>query len=254
MLPWTSILVDAFVYLIYWPPNLSTLLLCVRFSISFTDDNQVHLPASSTASKGYALILYRTAEEAVTAFQALDGQPFQGRLLHILPAASKRDITLDDSAISKLPLKKQNMIRKKAEAASRGNFEWNALYMSQDAINDSVAKRLGISKAELLDPTDADGAVKQAVAETSVIQETKAYFRSNGVDLEAFKSRSRGDQSILVKNFPFGTTIEDLRIMFEEHGPVLRVLMPPSGTIAIVHFAQATHAKTAFARLAYRRK
>lgn len=214
---------------------------------------EVHLPvAGSGASKGFALILFADPAQAVEAFQAMDGATFQGRIVHIIPASAKRDTGLDDFAISKLPLKKQNMIKRKAEAAA-STFNWNALYMNQDAVNASVAERLGVSKSELLDPTSADAAVKQAVAETSVIQETKAYFAANGVDLEAFKSHKRGDTAILVKNFPYGTTIDELRKLFEESGPVLRVLMPPSGTIAIVHFAQPGHAKSAFGKLAYRR-
>ncbi|KAK2027203.1 RNA recognition domain-containing protein [Colletotrichum zoysiae] len=214
---------------------------------------EVHLPVTAAgASKGFAMVQFTSGESAVAAFQSTDGQTFQGRLLHVLPAEGKRDAGLDEFAISKLPLKKQNLIRKKAQAAS-STFNWNSMYMSQDAVNASVASRLGVSKSELLDPTSADAGVKQAIAETSIIQETKAYFVSNGVDLDAFKSQKRGDTTILVKNFPFGTTMEELRTMFEEHGTVLRVLMPPSGTIAIVEFAQPAHAKAAFAKLAYRR-
>lgn len=196
--------------------------------------------------------MFTESSGAVEAFQAMDGATFQGRILHIIPASAKRDTALDEFALSKLPLKKQNMIRKKQEA-STSTFNWNALYMSQDAVNASVANRLGVSKSELLDPTSADAAVKQAIAETSVIQDTKAYFTANGVDLEAFKSKKRGDTAILVKNFPYGTTIDELRKLFEESGPVLRVLMPPSGTIAIVQFSQPSHAKSAFGNLAYRR-
>ena len=198
------------------------------------------------------MVQYADADPAVEAFQASDGVPFQGRLLHIVPAAAKRDQGLDEYAISQLPLKKQNIIRKKAAAASN-TFNWNSLFMSQDAVNDSMANRLGVSKAELLDPTSSDAAVKQAIGETTIIQETKAYFAAHGVDLNAFKSQKRGDTAILVKNFPFGTNVEELRNMFEEHGTVLQVLMPPSGTIAIVQFAQPAQAKTAFAKLAYTR-
>ncbi|CAI4218569.1 unnamed protein product [Parascedosporium putredinis] len=209
---------------------------------------EVHLPVDvSRRSKGYALVLYANADAAIEAFQNSDGIPFQGRILHIVPAAAKRDNNLDEFALSKLPLKKQNLIRKRAEAASN-TFNWNSLYMNQDAVNASIANRLGISKAELLDPTSADAGVKQAIAETTVIQETKAYFESHGVDLDAFKSNKRGETAILVKNFPFGTTIDELRTMFEEHGTVLQVLMPPSGTIAIVQFAQAADAKWALRR------
>ncbi|GAO15462.1 uncharacterized protein UV8b_02202 [Ustilaginoidea virens] len=214
---------------------------------------EVHLPVTAAGStKGFALVLFVAPSDAVKAFQAMDGATFQGRIIHILPASPKRGQGLDEFELSKLPLKKQNMMRKKAEAAS-SSFNWNSLYMNQDAVNASVAKRLGVSKSEMLDPTSADSAIKQAIAETTVIQETKAYFAANGVDLEAFKSQKRGDTTILVKNFPYGTTMEELRKLFEEHGQVLNVLMPPTGTIAIVQFAQANDAKLAFAKLAYRR-
>lgn len=220
---------------------------------SFGSLEEVHLPVNSKGkSKGFAMVLYSDPSAALAAFQSADRSTFQGRLIHVLPAAAKKEQKLDEYELSKLPLKKQNLIRKKAEAASN-TFNWNSLYMNQDAVNASVADRLGVTKSELLDPTSADAMVKQAIAETSIIQETKAYFSANGVDLDAFKSNQRGDTAILVKNFPFGTTIEELRTMFEEFGTVLRVLMPPSGTIAIVQFVQPAQAKTAFGRLAYRR-
>jgi multiple RNA-binding domain-containing protein 1 len=142
------------------------------------------------------------------------------------------------------------MIQKRAEAASK-RFQWNSLWMNPDAIAESTADRLGVSKADLLDPTSSDAAVKQAIAETNVIQETKAYFAAQGVNMDAFKSLRREDTTILVKNFPYGTTIAELRTMFEAHGAVLKVLMPPSGTIAIVQFTDTKQARTAFTKLAY---
>ncbi|KAH6609313.1 hypothetical protein Trco_002659 [Trichoderma cornu-damae] len=219
----------------------------------FGNLQEVHLPTNAAgARKGFALVLFEESSNAVNAFQALDGVTFQGRILHIIPAEAKKLQSADEFGMSKLPLKKQNMIRKKAEAAT-SVFNWNSLYMSQDAVNASVAARLGVSKSEVLDPTSAEAGVKQAIAETTVIQETKAFFASHGVDLDAFKSHKRGGTSILVKNFPYGTSMEELRKMFEECGPVLRVLMPPTGTIAIIQFAQLNHAKAAFGKMAYRR-
>lgn len=117
----------------------------------------------------------------------------------------------------------------------------------------SISDRLGISKSELLDPTSSDAAIKQAHAETHIIQETKAYFTANGVNLNAFKKRERGDSTILVKNFSYGTESGELRKLFEVHGPITRILMPPSGMIAIVEFEQANHARSAFGSLAYRK-
>jgi len=110
-----------------------------------------------------------------------------------------------------------------------------------------------VPKSELLDPTSSDAAVKQAHAETHVIQETKAYFTDNGVDLAAFKQKARGDTAVLVKNFSFETKATDLKNLFETYGPVSRLLMPPSGTIAIVEFNHADDARSAFAGLAYRK-
>lgn len=117
----------------------------------------------------------------------------------------------------------------------------------------AVASRLGISKSELLDPTSSDAAVKQAHAETHVISEMKAYFARHGVDLEAFKRSSKGDVAILVKNIPHGTTSDEVRKLFEEHGTLKHFLMPPSGMTAIVEFANAAQAQTAFKALAYRK-
>ena len=117
----------------------------------------------------------------------------------------------------------------------------------------SVAERLGVSKSQLLDPTSSDAAIKQAHAETHVIQETKAYFTSNGVNLDSFKGRARGDTAILVKNFSFGVKSEDLRKLFEPFGQITRLLMPPAGTIAIVEFSRSDEAQKAFKGLAYRK-
>ncbi|KAF2401768.1 RNA-binding domain-containing protein [Trichodelitschia bisporula] len=223
-----------------------------RFCL-FGQVEEVHVPLDSTGkAKGFAYIQFVSAEHAVEAFNSMDGTIFQGRLLHILPATKRRENKLDEFEVSKLPVKAQKQIRRKAEAAS-STFNWNALYMNADAVMSSISSRLGIDKSELLDATSSDAAVKQALAETHIIQESKNYFAENGVDLEAFKAKKRGDTAILIKNFPFGTTPDELRKLFEEHGTITRFLMPPTGTIAIVEFAQAPQARSAFKSLAYRK-
>ena len=117
----------------------------------------------------------------------------------------------------------------------------------------SVAERLGVSKSDILDPTSSDAAVKQAHAETHVIQDTKAYFAANGVNLDSFRQRERGNAAILVKNFSYGVKAEELRELFKPYGQITRLLMPPSGTIAIVEFAMPDEAQKAFKGLAYRK-
>ncbi|KAI4169046.1 MAG: hypothetical protein LQ343_005979 [Gyalolechia ehrenbergii] len=215
---------------------------------------EIHVPIDYQSGniKGFAYLQYSDAEAATKALQELDGRTFQGRLLHVIYSSAKRQSGLDEVAIAKLPLKKQQQIKRKAEAAST-TFNWNSMYMNADAVMSSVADRLGVPKSELLDPTSADAALKQAHAETHIIQETKSYFSANGVDLDAFKRKERGDTAFLVKNFSYGTKADELQKMFEAYGTVQRLLMPPSGTIAIVEFLQADHARTAFRSLAYRK-
>jgi len=215
---------------------------------------QVHVPMDNRSAKpkGFAYLMFSNEDSAVRAWKEHDGRPFLGRLLHVLPASAKRENTLDDFALSKLPLKKQQRIKKKREATST-TFNWNSLFMNADAVMSSVADRLGVSKSELLDPTSSDAAVKQAHAETHVIQETKAYFKNHGVDLDAFKRRERGDTTILVKNFPYDAKTSEIKALFEEHGKIKQFLMPPTGTIAIVEYEQAPQARAAFSSLAYRK-
>lgn len=123
-----------------------------------------------------------------------------------------------------------------------------------DAVMSSMSDRLGVSKSELLDPTSSGAAVKQAHAETYIIQETKSYFIANGINLDAFKEDGeRGGTAILVKNFSYGTKSDELKMLFETYGKVLRVLMPPAGTISVVEFEKAEHARSAFNSISYRK-
>lgn len=125
--------------------------------------------------------------------------------------------------------------------------------MNPDAVVSSVAAQLGIAKSEVLDPTSSDAAVKQAHAETHIIQETKSFFKTHGVDLDAFKRSQRGDTAILIKNIPYDASRDEIKRMFDEHGQIRKFLMPPSGVIAIVEMANAAQAKSAFGSLAYKR-
>ena len=123
----------------------------------------------------------------------------------------------------------------------------------------SVADRMKISKSDILNPESENAAVKLALAETHIINETKAHLESNGVLLDSFSTLAgsgrirRSDTVILVKNIPYGTSAETIREMFEAHGELNRVLIPPAGTIAVVEFVHPDEAAKAFKAVAYRR-
>ena len=126
------------------------------------------------------------------------------------------------------------------------------MYMNPNAVLASVADRLGVAKSDLIDPASSDAAVKQAHAETHVIQETKAFLVSNGVKLEALKEHEKDERILLVKNFPFGTSAEELKSLFRPYGEIIKCLIPPSGTIAIIQYAQPGEGSQAMRQLAYR--
>ena len=123
----------------------------------------------------------------------------------------------------------------------------------------SVADRMKISKSDILNPESENAAVKLALAETHIINETKSYLGSQGVLLDSFSTLAgssrvrRSDTVILVKNIPYGTSAETIREMFEAHGELSRVLIPPAGTIAVVEFVHPDEAARAFKAVAYRR-
>lgn len=177
-------------------------------------------------------------------------------MLHILPAAQKTENASDPSTLK--GKKKQEM---KADATK--DFNWNTLYMSSDAVASSVAARLGIDKTDILNPqegeqnTSVSPAVRLALAETSVINETRDFLKAEGINVDAFEGgmqkQKRSDTVVLVKNIPYGTSSDVLQSMFEKHGTVERVVMPPTGTIAIVEMQLAGEAKVAFRSLAYKR-
>ncbi|TYJ55742.1 multiple RNA-binding domain-containing protein 1 [Cryptococcus floricola] len=231
---------------------------------AFGKIDECHLPVSTTTGEplGTAFIQFHSPEEALEAYKKLDKTTFQGRLLHVLPGRARYGQEQGASAVEGKVLGKKDEARgevkqkvdaRRKEEGSRG-VNWASLYMNSDAVAASVADRMGISKSELLNGDSGNAAVKLALAETSVIEETKSYFENAGIVLEALQPRvPRSQTTILVKNIPYGTTVQSLTDLFAPHGVLKRVLLPPSGTLGVVEFENHMDAGRAFKALAYRR-
>ncbi|KIY02083.1 uncharacterized protein Z520_02221 [Fonsecaea multimorphosa CBS 102226] len=215
--------------------------------------SEIHLVTDTRKStgKGLGYVQFVEPEHAEQALLELDGKDFKGRLMHILPSSDKKIQKLTEFEISQLPLKQQRALKRKNDASS-STFSWNSLYMNPAAVLASVADRLKVSKSDLLDPASTDAAVKQAHAETSVIKETKDYLKSNGLNLDAFKNKARDSQTLLLKNFSFGTTAEELSQMLGQYGTIESLLFPPTGTMAVVRYRESSQAALALKQLAYR--
>ena len=88
-----------------------------------------------------------------------------------------------------------------------------------------MARKLGVKKSEILDANSENMAVKLALAETNIINETKEYLEKEGVVLSAFGTKKRSNTVIIVKNIPSTTTESDLYELFESHGALGRVFL-----------------------------
>ncbi|KAF5322105.1 hypothetical protein D9619_001971 [Psilocybe cf. subviscida] len=221
----------------------------------FGEINQIHTPRDPVTKqhKGLAYVTFTRPADALSAYEALDKRSFQGRLLHILAAVDRKgkfEVVEGDGR--KKSVRDEKATKRKANAGKE--FNWSMLYMNSDAVASSIADRMNIDKADILNPESGDNAaVKLALAETHIIQETKTYLESQGVILSSFSSKARSETTILVKNIPYGTSADQIRELFEPHGELSRVLVPPAGTMAVVEFERPDEAAKGFRAVAYRR-
>jgi multiple RNA-binding domain-containing protein 1 len=69
-----------------------------------------------------------------------------------------------------------------------------------------MAEKFNLQKKDILGKEVENGAVRLALCETEILQETKAYLESQGVDLSKFEGEMatavRSDTALMVKNIP----------------------------------------------------
>lgn len=221
---------------------------------SFGPLEEVHLSLSreSKRPKGYAYVKFVDANAAFRAFQQLDGTIFQGRLLHILPSQG-RPAAKESGKVEGESYKDKKVARQKQRAGD--DFNWNSLFVRSDTVLNSIASQLGISKADVMNPSSENLAIRLATAETHLISDTKRSLQSEGVDLSVFEEKTtvKSKSIIIVKNFPFETERSELSRLFGKFGPIGRIIFPQSKAIAIIEFLEANDAKSAFRTLAYSR-
>jgi len=206
--------------------------------------------------KGFAFITFMMPEHAVAAFSALDGKSFQGRLLHLLPAKAKveQETIEEEDGEGGKNFKKNKELKQKKTAGSSHN--WNSLFLGGSAVADILAEQYGVDKAAVVLGEGKAGktaAVNLALGETQIVAEVRLFLEEQGVSLDAFSRppSSRSKNVILCKNLPAKTHAEELRDLFSRHGVINRLVLPPHGLSALIDFAEAVEARSAFTKLAY---
>ena len=216
---------------------------------------EVNLPVDriTRRSKGFAFITFMMPEHAVQAFSDLDGSTYQGRLLHLIPGKTKEGE--DDETEENLGYKKRKEQKEKKAAGQTHN--WNSLFLGSSAVADIMSEKYNVDKADVVlgDSGGKSAAVRLALGETQIIQETKKYLEEEGIILESFEKppTSRSKTVILAKNLPAHTPPEEIRDLFSTYGVLGRIVMPPAGITAVIEFAEPGEARTAFTNLAYTR-
>ncbi|KAK9296463.1 hypothetical protein QLX08_009519 [Tetragonisca angustula] len=216
--------------------------------------SEVDLPIDRTTRKpkGFGTVTFLMAEHAVKAYSELDGSILDGRMLHLLPAKTKSN-PMEELDEKDLTYKKKKELKTKMAAGSSHN--WNTLFLGQNAVADTIAAVYNTTKEKVLEDgsKDLSAAVKLALGETQLVQDTKKFLEENGVCLDAFNqpSNRRSKTVILVKNLPAATPAREIRQLFARHGELGRIVMPPSGITALVEFLEPSEARKAFAKLAY---
>lgn len=218
-----------------------------------------HIPVDDTKkNKGYGFVTFQNKRDAKMALERMDGKDFQGRLIHILPA--KASTNQDESGNMNASYKDQKALARQKEAESNTK-SWQSSILRGDAVVDNLSDRLNMSKGDVLDVKDGissgNAAVRLALGETHIIAENREFFLKHGVDVTLTEKDSvkRSKSTILVKNLPFDTSLEDLTKVFHAIGgdPPSQILLPPSKTAALVEYGHANDARRAFRRLAYKK-
>ncbi|XP_068937815.1 probable RNA-binding protein 19 [Petaurus breviceps papuanus] len=215
--------------------------------------SEVHYPIDGLTKKpkGFAFITYMFPEHAVKAYAEVDGQVFQGRMLHVLPSTIKKE-TSESSDPASSSYKKKKALKDKASSSSSHN--WNTLFMGTNAVAEAVAQKYNATKSQVFDhEIKGSVAVRVALGETELVQEVRRFLIENGVSLDSF-SQAAGERSksvILVKNLPVGTRASELQEIFSRYGSLGRVLLPEGGITAIVEYLEPLEARRGFTSLAY---
>ena len=232
--------------------------------------HSIHIPTNADGTgKGFAFLTYHNASHAQQALTQMNNRILMGRLIHILPS-QKRPIAAADAAggegVGKgkeatYKQQKQQALKKSAGDATHSN----TLFLRADTVMASMAERLQVEKGEILNIEDKSSlAVRLALAESHLINETKDWLKEQGVNITALErtgeadvdaklkaSIKRSDRVVLCKNIPYETELSELRTMFGKFGALVRVVLPPSKTLALVEYEQAAHAKKGYTALAY---
>lgn len=68
---------------------------------------------------------------------------------------------------------------------------WNSMYLNNTTVMDVITHKLGVKTSDILDVETGNMAVRVALAETEVLEDTKKWLESENVRLDVLEVRKR---------------------------------------------------------------
>ncbi|KAJ7771026.1 hypothetical protein DFH07DRAFT_1057785 [Mycena maculata] len=190
---------------------------------------------NKSRTRKWTLSIFKPSN-ALAAYERLDKKSFQGRLVHILAAVDRvTKFEVEKGGGRKKNVKREKNAQRKAAAGTE--FNWSMLYMNSDAVASSIVDRmrnLRFSTPRTTPPSNSHSLKRTSSKRPSRIWNRRAFFWTHFLPAVGH-------------DYP-----ERIRELFEPHGALTRVLVPPAGT-AVVEFARADEAGVGFRAVAYRR-
>lgn len=228
---------------------------------SFGNIKEIHLPLDdSYRFKGFAFIEFIESESARKAKEKIDATIFQGRLIHILPGKiSQKKIKfseITDDLKENMNFNKKKIIKKKE--GGKNDKTWNSLFIRSDTSFNSISQQFNVNKNDILNvKKEKFIAIKIAIGETMIIEQTKQILKKQGVNISVFsrnKNRCLRSKTVLiVKNIPYNSTKEEILSQFTSFGNINRCIIPNTKVLAIIEFNKSKEAKQAFDSSCYKK-
>ncbi|XP_055389093.1 uncharacterized protein LOC129618349 [Condylostylus longicornis] len=202
---------------------------------SYGELSEIHLcrDEDGLQNKGRAFVTFTFPEHAVKALPKIHHSIIQGRVVRAFPAQPKKEPLVVEKVAGgkkKASSSYKRQLEEKLKQRAEDVKTWNLLYVSANAATDAIAEQMGLEKRDILgagldsalDDRNDSVAARVALGETQLIQQTKQWLKKEGINISAFERK-------------------------------VRYCLAPSGTVAVVQFMEADHARSAFKRTAYSR-
>lgn len=90
--------------------------------------------------------------------------------------------------------KGEKYLAKRLEEVSNTS-SWNSLYLNNDTVMKVITEKLGVKASDILDVESGNMAVRVALAETEVLEDTRKWLESQGVKMEVLEvTAMNGDE------------------------------------------------------------